>query len=179
MRGTNVLTLTLLAAVGAWSCGPTSHGEPEARAADTAAQPGDRQESGEEVFRRQLGEASPKIRAEEGRTWVYAGGELERPDTEWFDFTNAPMAAEELQFGIGKDGIPSIDDPVFVSPDDPRLLDIPVSPYREDEVPKTNDEIMVVGYVESGEAKAYPTALLDRHEVVNDRIDGKPVTVGW
>ena len=77
------------------------------------------------------------------------------------------------------DRIRSIDDPVYVSPDDPRLLEIPTSPYREDEVAASNDEIMVVGYVEEGEARAYPTALLDRHEVVNDRISGKPVTVGW
>ena len=34
---------------------------------------------------------------------------------------------EQLQFGIGKDSIRSIDDPLFVSPDDPRLLKL-ISP---------------------------------------------------
>ena len=71
------------------------------------------------------------------------------------------------------------DDPLFVAPDDPRLLAIEGSPYRRDERPKTNDEIMVIGYADGDDARAYPAALLDHHELVNDRIGGKPVTVGW
>ncbi len=113
---------------------------------------------------------------------MFADGDPRNPraaDSEWFDFTGAPIPATDLQYGIGKDRIRSIDDPLFVSPDDPRLLEIEPSPYRKDEVPTTNDEIMVVGYVERGEARAYPLALLDRHEVVNDRIAGKPLSVGW
>ncbi len=139
-------------------------------------------EGGEQVYRQLLGEQSPKIKLEEGKTYVFADGDPRNPrapGTEWFDFTGAPMRAVDLQYGIGKDRIPSIDDPLFVSPDDPRLLEIEPSPYRKDEVPTTNDEIMVVGYVERGEARAYPLALLDRHEVVNDRIAGKPLSVGW
>ena len=38
---------------------------------------------------------------------------------------------------------------------------------------------MVIGYVGNGDARAYPASLLDHHELVNDRIGGKPVTVGW
>ena len=34
-------------------------------------------------------------------------------------------------------------------------------------------------YVVGGDARAYPTALLDGHELVNDVIGGKPRTVGW
>ncbi len=136
----------------------------------------------QETYRQRLGEDNPKIKAEDGKTLVFAAGDPDDPSspgTRWFDFTDAPVAAEELQYGIGMDRIRSIDEPLFVSPDDPRLLDIPPSPYREDEVATTNDEIMVIGYVEGGEARAYPTALLDRREVVNDRIAGKPVSVGW
>lgn len=88
------------------------------------------------------------------------------------------MPPEELQFGIGKDRIRAIDDPYFVSPNDPRLIKIPPSPYRPTEEPKTNDDIMVIGYVENGIARAYPTALLDHHELVNDDFKGKPITVG-
>ena len=75
--------------------------------------------------------------------------------------------------------IRAVDDPVYVRPDDPRLMDVPVSPYRKKDRPKTPDDIMVIGYVHNGEVRAYPTALLDRHELVNDEIGGKPVTVGW
>ncbi len=134
----------------------------------------------EDVFRNQLGEGSRKIRRDaDGEVYVYAAGDLEDPSTvEWYSFTGAPFPPEELQFGIGKDRIRAIDDPLFVLPDDPRLLTIPPSPYRK-EPAETSDDIMVIGYVMEGEARAYPTALLDRHEIVNDEFKGKPVAVGW
>jgi hypothetical protein len=134
----------------------------------------------DEVFSNQLGEGSPKIRRDaDGEVYVYADGDLEDASTlEWYGFTGAPFPPEELQFGVGRDHIRAIDDPLFVPPDDPRLLTIPPSPYREEPV-ETADDIMVIGYVMEGEARAYPTALLDRHEVVNDEFKGKPVSVGW
>lgn len=130
-------------------------------------------------FPSQLGEDSPKIRRQDdGRVLVWASGDLEGADSDWYDFTGAPFPPEELQYGIGKDEIRAIDDPLFVAPDDPRLLSIPPSRYR-DEPATTVDEIMVIGYVMEGEPRAYPTALLDQHEVVNDEFKGKPVAVGW
>lgn len=130
-------------------------------------------------YRGRLGEDSPKVKTENGKTSLWAGGEKTGPGSRWYDFTGASIPAAELQFGIGKDRIPSIDDPLFVPPDDPRLLALPPSQYRPEERPKSTDEIRVIGYVENGEARAYPIALLDHHELVNDRIGGKPVTVGW
>jgi hypothetical protein len=124
-------------------------------------------------FRGRLGPASKKVKIENGKTYIWAG-----PDA-WFDFTGAPIDPYELQFGIGKDRIRSIDDPFFVKPDDKRLLSIPRSRYRRDETPKSADEIMVIGYAVGDDVRAYPTALLDVHELVNDTIGGKPVTVGW
>jgi len=131
------------------------------------------------AYRGRLGGGSAKIRMEEGKTYVWAGGDPSGPGSRWYNFTGSSIPAADLQFGIGKDRIPSIDDPLFVEPDDPRLLGLPQSPYRKDEAPKSTDEIPVIGYVENGEARAYPIALLDHHELVNDRIGGKPVTVGW
>ena len=84
-----------------------------------------------------------------------------------------------MQFGIGKDTIRAIDDPLFVSPDDPRLMKLPHSVYRPDERPRTNGDIMVIGFADGDDARAYPTALLDNHELVNHSVGGKPVTVGW
>lgn len=130
-------------------------------------------------YRGLLGKESWKIRREDGKTYLWAGGDQSGPGAHWYEFTDAPIPAAELQFGIGKDRIKSIDDPMYVSPDDPRLLTLAGSPYRTGEKPKTVDEIQVIGYVRNGEARAYPVALLDRHELVNDRIGGKPVTVGW
>jgi hypothetical protein len=126
-----------------------------------------------------LGADSDKIRKIGARTLLWASGDRESDSAKWYDFTGAPMSAEELQYGIGQDTIKAIDDPVFVDPDDPRLLDIPASSYRPEEEPSTNDEIMVIGYAYGDDARAYPAALLDDHELVNDMVGGKPVTVGW
>lgn len=130
-------------------------------------------------YRGQLGPTNKKIRVDGNKTYLWADGDVNSADSEWYDYTGSPMPAEELQFGIGKDRIRSIDDPLYVDPDDPRLLKIPGSRYRRTERPKTNDEIPVIGFAVGGEARAYSIALLDHHEFVNDRIGGKPVTVGW
>ena len=142
-------------------------------------QQADQDKATKREFRGLLGPDSKKIKKENGKTHLWAWGDPSGPKAQWYDFTGAVIPAEELQFGIGKDRIPSIDDPLFVPPDDPRLLKLPPSPYRRDERPEINDEIMVMGYLVGDVARAYPTALLDHHELVNDRTAGKPVTVGW
>lgn len=71
---------------------------------------------------------------------------------------------EILSGGPPKDGIPSIDAPKFV----------PVS--AADNLAPTEP---VVGLVIEGEARAYPLRILTWHEIVNDVIGGKPVTVTY
>ncbi len=140
-------------------------------------------DTGKKQFRGLIGPHSKKVKTDNGKTMLYGGkrgSDPTKPGGFWYDYTGSPIPAAELQFGIGKDAIPSIDDPMFVSPDDPRLLKyIPPSPYRKNQRPKSNDEIHVIGYTHGSVARAYPVSLLDRHELVNDNIDGKPVTVGW
>jgi hypothetical protein len=148
-------------------------GDGRTGSADSAPQDGGK------PYRGLLGPKSKKVRRENGKTFVWASGDLDSPSSKWYDFTGSPIPAAELQFGIGQDRIPSIDDPLFVAPDDPRLLKLPPSPYRRDERPRSNDEIMVIGYANGDDVRAYPAALLDRHELVNDTVGGKPVTVGW
>ncbi len=135
-------------------------------------------------YRRQIGPNSNKVLKKDGKTYIWAGRGRATPDPKkielWYDFTGSPIPSAELQFGIGKDAIPSIDDPFFVSPDDERLLkSLPRSRYRRDERPKSVDEIPVIGYADGDDVRAYPIALLDRHKLVNDEVGGKPVTVGW
>ena len=130
-------------------------------------------------YRGMLGPDSKKIKVEGAKTFIWAGGERSGPESEWYDFTGSPIAAAELQFGIGKDTIRAIDDPVFVAPDDPRLMKQRRRLSRSGGGPKTNDDIKVIGVVVEGDARAYPTTLLNHHELVNDRVGGKPVTVGW
>jgi len=130
-----------------------------------------------------LGSGSDRIRRENGKVYIWAGGGPPgSKSAKYFDFTGAPFAPEDLQFGIGKDRIRAIDEPYFVKPDDPRLLKaIPQSPYpdRRGRQRRSNDDILVIGYVQQGQARAYPVALLDRHELVMDRFGRKPVAVGW
>ncbi|MBC6439795.1 MAG: DUF3179 domain-containing protein [Rhodospirillales bacterium] len=84
----------------------------------------------------------------------------EWPDT---DFENTSIDLDEiLSGGPPKDGIPSIDDPIFV----------PVS--EMDDLPGIEPIISVkVG----GEARAYPLRILLWHEIVNDTVAGIPLTI--
>lgn len=68
--------------------------------------------------------------------------------------------------GPGKDGIPSIDNPVFtdVSGVDPTIL---------------KDDDLVMGIVKNGEVKAYPYPIMNWHEIVNDKFNGEPVAINY
>ncbi len=93
---------------------------------------------------------------------------------EWFDITNMThLEKKGFQYGIGKDKIAAIDDPVFVDADDPRVLE--ALKQTRDSLP----DMRVIGYAVGSDIRAYPVGLLNDHELVNDVIGGKPVTVGW
>jgi hypothetical protein len=66
--------------------------------------------------------------------------------------------------GLPKDAIPAIDQPEFVPAE------------RASHV--SGDE-PVIGVVLGGEARAYPTWLLNAHEIVNDRIGNRSIAVTW
>ncbi len=68
--------------------------------------------------------------------------------------------------GPGKDGIPSIDSPVFVD-------------AATAEASFLNDNDLVIGIVKGDEVKAYPHLVLDWHEVVNDEINGESITINY
>jgi hypothetical protein len=80
-----------------------------------------------------------------------------------------PMDPGELESlavsgGPPKNGIPSIDEPSFVGPDDADFLD-PGDP--------------VFGVALNGDVKAYPQKILVQHEIVNDRLGDLPVAVTY
>lgn len=70
--------------------------------------------------------------------------------------------AEVLDGGPGKDGIPALNDPSFVN---------------ASEIDYLNDEDLVLGYTEDGEAKAYPHKILDWHEIINDEVANTSLAV--
>ena len=81
------------------------------------------------------------------------------------DFSNHSVDYNEiLSGGPPKDGIPSIDDPQFIS----------VS-----EVSDLDDMEPVMGLEIDGDARAYPLRVLMWHEIVNDTVGGMPVTVTY
>jgi hypothetical protein len=69
---------------------------------------------------------------------------------------------EVFDGGPGKDGIPSVDNPEFVNASEASFL---------------GDEELVVGYIENGNAKAYPHQILDWHEIINDETDNQKFSV--
>ncbi|WP_336327905.1 DUF3179 domain-containing protein [Halovenus sp. HT40] len=79
-----------------------------------------------------------------------------------------PVSREEMREaaadgGPGKDGIPAIDDPTFVPPDEADF----------------SGEATVFGARYDGEAKAYPRDILVNHEIVNDTLGSTPVSVTY
>jgi len=82
-----------------------------------------------------------------------------------FQLKDALIPVSQIQRGgPPRDGIPSIDNPVFK----------PAHRYKEfDE----NSEVLGVYY--NGVAKAYPINIMDKHEIVNDQFNGKPVAITY
>ena len=119
-------------------------------------------------FPRQFGTRGNRLKEQNGRTLLWAKGDPESEESQWFDVTDIPLDPLKFQYGIGKDTIVAIDEPLFVAVDDPRL----------DEQNITDDS-RVIGYAAEGDARAYPIRIMDRHELVNDAVGGQPVTVAW
>ena len=75
-----------------------------------------------------------------------------------------PGISEPLRV-LPRDAIPAIDDPEFES-------------VREADSHFAADEL-VIGVVGEREQRAYSTWQLDRHEIVNDTFEGRPIAVTW
>lgn len=87
-----------------------------------------------------------------GRTSLSGGDE----DNEVVDNDGWLLPKDEIRDGgVGKDGIPSIDDPLFVP---------------KEEIDFIVDDRLVVGILIDDEIRAYPHQVLDWHEIVNDKI---------
>ncbi len=119
-------------------------------------------------YPRQIGTQGNRLKEQNGRTLLWAKGDPGSEESQWFDVTDIPFDPLKFQYGIGKDTIPAIDEPLFVSVDDPRL-----------EAQDITDDSRVIGYAVGGDARAYPIRIMDRHELVNDAVGGNPVTVAW
>lgn len=82
-----------------------------------------------------------------------------------FELSNPTIPIEDIKAGgPPKDGIPSIDNPIFKRAVDYSFFD---------------DDIYVLGITHHGVAKAYPIPILNWHEIVNDFIDTLPIAVTY
>lgn len=81
-----------------------------------------------------------------------------------FDLADSLVPVEQVfQGGPPRDGIPAIDHPRFISVTEAGL----------------NPEDRILGVSLNGEARAYPIAILNRHEVVNDSFGAHIVLVSY
>ena len=82
-----------------------------------------------------------------------------------FDLTNAQIPATAIERGgPPRDGIPALDAPRFESVQQARWL---------------KPEDRVLGIQRNGVARAYPVAILNWHEIVNDVIGGEAVAITY
>ena len=80
------------------------------------------------------------------------------------DFGKRTVPLEEIHSGgPPKDGIPAIDRPIFVTPDE-------AGKWLDRHEP-------VIVFERNGDARAYPLQILMFHEIVNDTVGGIPVAV--
>ena len=82
-----------------------------------------------------------------------------------FLLDDALIPTQEIRSGgPPRDGIPSLDNPLFVTADKARFL-------------RPNDRIL--GVELNGIERAYPIRILNFHEIVNDIIDGQPLVITY
>ncbi|WP_373509099.1 DUF3179 domain-containing (seleno)protein [Thiocapsa sp.] len=82
-----------------------------------------------------------------------------------FDLSGGLAPPDEIHVGgPPRDGIPALTDPAFV-------------PAAQADFLAPDDRIL--GLTPGGEARAYPIAILNRHEIVNDGIGGRAVAVTY
>ena len=75
-----------------------------------------------------------------------------------------PIRSDEIQSILPEDAIPAITRPEY----------LPVSAASD-----IRDDEQVIGLFINGQARAFPTATLSVHEIVDDVIGGQPVAVTW
>jgi hypothetical protein len=93
------------------------------------------------------------------------------------DFSRAAVSYTEIMSGgPGKDGIPAVDEPRFISIEEAKQWLEPKEP------------VMIAGYrnagiagdgQQRGELRVYPLQILMWHEIVNDTVGGVPVAVTY
>jgi hypothetical protein len=86
------------------------------------------------------------------------------PTLNGFELEPSSVPPEEIRRGgRERDGIPALDSPA--------VLEASAAPWHDDEV--------VLALEVEGEARAYPVAILNWHELVNDTLGGRPILITY
>ena len=100
---------------------------------------------------------------------VAPAGPVKGPEPKVAASFSRPEGEKERELEIldvlPKDGIPSIDNPAFLGASEAST--------------QMGTQDLVIGVSLNGEHKAYSTAFLSSHEIVNDTVGGVPVAVTW
>lgn len=108
--------------------------------------------------------APPEIDQVEDRIYI-----TDKTGKSW-DITDAVqihgMDAEKFTAGFGPDAIQPINEPAMIEHGDKRY-------------PGADEEFSVIGFALEGEARAYRISDLNKHEVVNEEIEGHKLLVAW
>lgn len=100
-----------------------------------------------------------------GLTVLFLSNFVAAAENGGFDLSKSLIPIEEIYSGgPGKDGIPAIDNPQFVTAEAARFM---------------RDNNRVIGVQRNGVTKAYPIRILDWHEVVNDKFADEAVVVTY
>jgi hypothetical protein len=106
-------------------------------------------------------EPEPAAIVENATPPAHLAGRVSGWNTDWSRHT-VPLT-ELFSGGPPRDGIPPLDNPSFIS--------------AEEAAGEVAANEPVVVFEHEGQARAYPLAILMWHEIVNDEVSGKPVTI--
>lgn len=93
-------------------------------------------------------------------------GPILRSTPFWMPRSSDTYLNNMMSGGPPKDGIPSIDDPKFIS-------------ARQATQDMLDPGDIVIGYANGEQAKAYPQRILVQHEIVNDQVGGEKVSITY
>ncbi len=99
---------------------------------------------------------------ENNQKWLFGGSQ----DSWHFNVSNWDLKPCQLRFGLGREAFDALIDPQY----EPLSAALPL--YND------SDRFLIVEQA-SGIPKAYPIALMIKHEVINDVVDGHPVMIAY
>ena len=115
-------------------------------------------------YRRTYNDRPPVfVHEEKGRVLLWSENRQGEPPL-FYDVTGADFDPKTLSGGFGRDSIPGVDYPIFEAPAGPHARNL-VGLHK------------VFGLGEDDPPRAYPKALMEKIEVVNDRSGQAPIVV--